>query len=205
MRIAHWALAITFLLLLLTGFTNYVPELKAMEVSGGRLWGWVHVVLGFLTLGLSVVIVLSLFVSRSLRKEVRELSTVTLDDYLWLQQQGLRLTGESAPAPPVGKYNAGQKVNAVASAVGTAGLLGTGAVLGVNYFSKSVLGADFVANLFPWHTLLAIAMVPLVVGHIYLAAIRPSTREALRGMTVGVVRREWARRHHPAWRPDSDE
>jgi cytochrome b subunit of formate dehydrogenase len=39
----------------------------------------------------------------------------------------------------------------------------------------------------------------LLVGHLYLALIYPSTKHALRGMTTGSVRRDWAREHHSKW------
>ena len=42
----------------------------------------------------------------------------------------------------------------------------------------------------------------LLVGHLYLALIHPATRHALRGMTVGTVREDWARRHHAKWKPE---
>jgi formate dehydrogenase subunit gamma len=203
-RLAHWALAIAFLLLLLTGLTNYWPALKAIEIGGGRLFGWLHVILGFAMVGVSALALSSLLTSRPLRADARALARATVDDYSWLQHEALRLSGARSVAPPVGKFNAGQKLNAYASFFGTAALLGTGVVLGVNYLDKRVLGADLVSEVFPWHTLLAFAMIPIVLGHIYLALIHPSTREALRGITRGVVRRDWARRHHPAWRPEDD-
>jgi formate dehydrogenase subunit gamma len=203
-RLAHWTLAIAFLLLLLTGLTNYWPGLKAIEVAGGRLFGWVHVILGFAMLVLSALAFASLFVSRSLRGDAESLVEADVNDYLWLQHQVLRLSGAQSNPPPVGKFNAGQKANALVSFVGTAALLATGAILGLNYVDKRLLGADLVANVFPWHTSLAFAMIPVVVGHLYLALVHPSTREALRGMTRGVVRREWARRHHDAWRPEDE-
>jgi cytochrome b subunit of formate dehydrogenase len=42
----------------------------------------------------------------------------------------------------------------------------------------------------------------LLVGHLYLALIHPATRHALRGMTLGDVRVEWAMRHHAKWEPE---
>ncbi len=39
----------------------------------------------------------------------------------------------------------------------------------------------------------------LLVGHLYLALIHPSTRHALRGMTTGEVDEAWARKHHAKW------
>ena len=50
-----------------------------------------------------------------------------------------------------------------------------------------------------WATWIA---VPLVLGHLYLALVHPATRHSLRGITLGTVRRDWARRHHAKWNPD---
>ena len=44
----------------------------------------------------------------------------------------------------------------------------------------------------------------LLVGHLYLAVIHPATRHALRGMTLGSVRRDWAYEHHRKWIEASD-
>ena len=41
--------------------------------------------------------------------------------------------------------------------------------------------------------------VVIVVGHLYLSLIHPTTRHALRGMTLGTVREDWARKHHSKW------
>jgi hypothetical protein len=38
----------------------------------------------------------------------------------------------------------------------------------------------------------------LIAGHIFMAVVNPSTRHALRGMTLGGVNREWARPPPPA-------
>ena len=37
---------------------------------------------------------------------------------------------------------------------------------------------------------------------LYFALILPRTRHSLRGMTLGSVREEWAREHHPKWVDD---
>ena len=49
------------------------------------------------------------------------------------------------------------------------------------------------------HDVLTYAAVVLVLGHLYLAVLHPATRHALRGMTRGDVREDWARAHHPKW------
>ena len=204
-RVLHWTLAAPFLLLLLTGLTNFVPSLKATQVADVRLFAWLHVVLGIATLAAIPLVVLPLLLRRSPREDLRELSCVDVTDYLWLQHQALRATGAPSRPPPVRKFNAGQKLNALASAAATVALLGTGAVLGVNYVSKRVLDFEFVEAVFPWHTALSLLVIPLIAGHLYLTLIHPSTRESLRGITLGVVRRDWAARHHDAWRPPDRE
>ncbi|MEZ4554040.1 MAG: cytochrome b/b6 domain-containing protein [Dehalococcoidia bacterium] len=201
-RLVHWGLAVPFVLLLLTGLTNYWPELKAIHLGGARLLAWLHVVLGFAMVGVAVALGAGALARRDTRRDAREVARVGMDDYLWLQHQGLRLAGEASNPPRVGKFNAGQKLNALASAGVTAGLLGTGTVLGVNYVSKTVFSVGLVEPVFRWHTALALLFVPVLLGHVYLAVVHPSTRESLRGMTRGMVRREWARRHHPSWVSD---
>jgi len=37
-----------------------------------------------------------------------------------------------------------------------------------------------------------------------MAVADPSARPALRGMGLGAVDRDWARRHHPAWLDEVD-
>ena len=204
-RLVHWALAVPFLLLLLTGLTNYAPRLKALHLGGARLFAWAHVVLGFAMLAVAVLVLLALLRSRSLRADANAMADLRDDDARWLRHYALRLLGVASAAPPAAKFNAGQKLNALISSLATVGLLGTGLILGINCISKRVFDTNFVADVFPWHTVLALAMIPVVLGHLYLALLHPSTRASLRGILTGTVDRTWARRHHPAWRPPDDE
>jgi cytochrome b subunit of formate dehydrogenase len=43
-------------------------------------------------------------------------------------------------------------------------------------------------------------MIVLIGGHVFMAALNPGTRHAMRGMIFGDVDREWAEHHHPRWR-----
>jgi formate dehydrogenase subunit gamma len=49
------------------------------------------------------------------------------------------------------------------------------------------------------HDTLMYVSVVVVAGHLYLSLVHPTTRHALRGMTLGSVREDWARRHHAKW------
>jgi formate dehydrogenase subunit gamma len=118
-----------------------------------------------------------------------QLATTEPDDDAWLRGLPARLrTG--APAPPVGRFNAGQKLNARLSVLGLAMLYATGLAL-------LLVGRGLPQG--PLHNLTTIALCGLLSGHVYMAVLNPATRHALRGMTLGDVDREWAEHHHPLW------
>lgn len=202
-RRIHWTLGILYVLLLLSGVTNFWPEAKALQVADVRVFAWLHVVLGWaFVAGLAAVLGPLLAptpAGHALRGDLRALTRAGLDDYLWLQHLALRAMRAPSTPPRVGKFNAGQKLNALASLTLSLGLAASGAVLGVNYMTKSVFDVGFVESVFPWHTALGLLAIPPLIAHLYLALLHPATREALRGMVLGRVRRDWAREHHPAW------
>lgn len=118
-----------------------------------------------------------------------QLATAELGDRAWLRGLPERLrTG--APGPPVGRFNAGQKLNARLSALGLIVLYATGLAL-------LVAGGGVPQG--PLHTLTTVALVLLLSGHVFMAVFNPGTRHALRGMTLGDVDRAWAEDHHPRW------
>jgi formate dehydrogenase subunit gamma len=87
-------------------------------------------------------------------------------------------------------FNAGQKLNARLSALAFAVLYATGLAL-------LLAGRGLPQG--PLHTLTTVALVGLLSGHVFMAVLNPSTRHALRGMTLGDVDRGWAEHHHPRW------
>ena len=96
---------------------------------------------------------------------------------------------------PQGRFNAGQKVNAILTVAFALlfALSGFFLWLGERDHRFIFAGTGTV------HDLLTLFSVLLLVGHLYLALIHPSTRHALRGMTTGEVDEDWARRHHAKW------
>ncbi len=177
-RAAHWLLAVAFFVMLLSG--GKVPHRWTVTTPAFD----VHV-------GAAVVLVAGLAAltlrGRGLAGTARELSQ-PLDraDRAWLSP---RRVLRRRPAPPVDRFNAGQKMNARLLALGLLGLYATGLYL------------VFVGNVLPGalHGPFAFLTTVLVAGHIFMAVVNPSTRHALRGMTLGWVDREWAVHHHPRW------
>ena len=53
------------------------------------------------------------------------------------------------------------------------------------------------------HDTLMYLSVVIVAGHLYLSLIHPTTRHALRGITLGTVRADWASKHHAKWNSNS--
>jgi formate dehydrogenase subunit gamma len=178
-RAAHWLVAAAFLTMLLSG--GQIPH----------HWTWttpsldVHV-------GAGVVLVASLggllLVGnrRALTRTVSELRSMDPGDRAWLSPGRIL---RNRPAPPVGRFNAGQKMNARLALLGLLGLYATGIYLLT--FGRTAFGH--------LHGPFAFATTALIIGHIFMAVVNPSTRHALRGMTIGSVRRDWARHHFPRW------
>ena len=54
------------------------------------------------------------------------------------------------------------------------------------------------------HGPFAFLTTALIIAHIFMAVVNPSTRHALRGMTLGTVNRDWAEHHFPRWVAETD-
>lgn len=198
-RLAHWALAVPFLLLLGSGLLLFVPSIKSQHVGGYRIVPLFHVLLGIAFLAGPALVWLAAPRRAALGADLARLFRVAPGDGAWLRYAGYALLGAALRPPPVGKFNAGQKLNTLATLLFTLGLMLSGAVLAVNYFTKSVFGSGFVEAVYPLHDAFMAISLPLIAGHIYLATLHLGTRPSLRGMLDGRVDLAWARRHHPLW------
>jgi len=127
------------------------------------------------------------WLSAAYRTDLRELNRFFPVDAEWLRRRDRR-----AADLPVGKFNAGQKLNAALTAGGVLVLLGTGIVMayGRGWPLGLRIGATFV------HDWAAAALFLLVLGHLWYAS---RDEDARRGMRVGTVPVGWARREHAAW------
>ncbi len=181
-RAVHRATAVLGAVCVATAAALYLEPVA--ELVGGRIvvvellvWCW---------LALPVPALLG-WASAAYRSDLRLLNRFTRVDAAWLRRRDRRRAGL-----PVGKFNAGQKLNAALSAGGTLVLLGTGVVMayGRGWPLDLRIGATFV------HDWTAAAYVLLVAGHVWLAS---RDEDARRGMRTGAVPVGWALREHPAW------
>ncbi len=125
--------------------------------------------------------------SRAYRDDARRLNRFTPRDWAWLRSRTRR-----DGTIEVGKFNAGQKLNASLSAGSIGVLLVSGVVMYVTDLAPLPWrsGATFV------HDWFALGVGLLVVGHIVMAMKDPN---AMDGMRTGRVPLRWARREHGGW------
>jgi formate dehydrogenase subunit gamma len=186
-RAVHWVHASAFLVLLGSGLVLYLPSL-ATEIGRRPLVKDVHLFTA-LAWAIALLAVVALGDRRGLRATTRELDVFDADDRRWLLGRHVRQ----------GRFNAGQKLNAALTAAFAVLLAVSGVLLWLGERdTRFRLDSTIVL-----HDVVAYLSVALLAGHLYLAVIHPSTRHALRGMTVGTVREDWAREHHAKWPTDA--
>ncbi|MCZ4499541.1 MAG: fdnI [Marmoricola sp.] len=181
-RIVHRSLGLLMGACLVTAAILYNGTIM-IAVGHRHVVELIHVWCG---LALPVPILLGL-ASKAFRSDIGRLNRFTASDLRWLRSRSRR-DGRIR----VGKFNAGQKVNAwlVSGSIGV--LLGTGVLM---YWTGLVRlswrsGATFV------HDWFALGLGLLVLGHIGFAFMDP---EARRGMRTGRVSLRWALEEHRDW------
>jgi len=181
-RWVHRATALLMGTCLLTAFVLYYGPMS-LAVGHRHVVELVHVYAGY---ALPVPMLLGLG-SAAYRADLRVLDRFTREDWRWLRSRNRR-----DGSFQVGKFNAGQKLNASLVAGSVLVMVGTGTLM---FFTGLVrlpwrTGATFV------HDWFALALGLLVLGHLWFAIADP---EARAGMRTGRVGRRWAEKEHPAW------
>ncbi|MDE2565383.1 MAG: formate dehydrogenase subunit gamma, partial [Burkholderiales bacterium] len=193
-RSAHWANAIAFVVLAVSGLVMAFGKFLLLPVLGGQLFGWLsyalktaHNFVGPLFV-VSLAIVFVTFVRDNLPGR---------GDWQWLRRGGGLFGGHEAPSH---RFNAGEKL------VFWGGVLALGVV---------VIGSGLVLDrLIPgWgvtrgqmqvasvvHSVATGLMMAMFMGHIYIGSI--GMKGAYRAMRQGWVDENWARAHHPWWYED---
>jgi len=186
-RLNHWAVALLFFCAALSGLAFFHPSLFFLgNLFGGGVWSRIlHPFFGLLM----VLGFLGLFF-----KMWRE-NTLKPVDREWMKQIRHMAAGDKSHMPPVGKYNAGQKLVFWAFAASLLVLLVTGFVFWqpwfADYFSVPLRRVAVLL-----HAIAAVVLILSVITHIYAAIWVKGT---IRAMTRGTVTEGWARLNHPLW------
>jgi formate dehydrogenase subunit gamma len=193
-RAAHWANAIAFCTLAISGVVMAFGRYFAQPVVGNTLFGWLayalknaHNFMGPL-FAVSLAIVFFTFVRDNLPAK---------EDIVWLLKGGGLFGGHEVPS---NRFNAGEKV-VFWGGVFLLGLIvvGSGLVLdklvpGLLYVRETMQISHMV------HASAAVLMIAMFMGHIYIGTI--GMKGAYKGMKTGYVDETWAKEHHELWAND---
>lgn len=221
-RFGHWLLATSFILLALTGLNLLFGKDYLLPLIGKEAFAqvtlagkWVHnnVAWAFM---LALVWVFVAWVAHNLPSRV---------DIIWiLKGGGILIPGVH---PPAKKFNFGQKIIFWLTIVLGASVSASGlsllfpyemAMFGPTFeklndfgLSQWVLGRTLETELTMieemqyaqlWHTIVAIAMIVIIVAHIYIGSV--GMQGAFDAMGSGMVDRNWALEHHELWVEEED-
>jgi formate dehydrogenase subunit gamma len=193
-RSAHWANAIAFCALAISGIVMAFGKFFILPVIGTALFGWltyalknIHNFAGPL-FAVSLVIVIVTFVRDNIPSK---------EDLTWILKGGGLISGTEVPSH---RFNAGEKI-LFWSGVFFLGLVvvGSGLVLdkvipGLVYERGTMQISHMV------HAVTTFLMMTMFMGHIYMGTI--GMRGAYSAMRDGYVDETWAKEHHELWYDD---
>ena len=193
-RSAHWANAIAFVLLAISGLVIAFGKFFLLPVLGPTLFGWltyalknVHNFVGPL-FAVSLVIVFITFVKDNLPSK---------GDWMWLRSAGGMLSGKEVPSH---RFNAAEKL-VFRGGVLSLGLLVVASGLVLDNLIPgwgNTRGEMQVAHMV--HAVATVLMMAMFAGHIYIGSI--GMKGAYGAMRTGYVDEAWAQAHHEWWYDD---
>ena len=193
-RSAHWANAIAFVALAVSGVVMAFGKFFILPVIGLTLFGWLTYALKNLhnfagpLFAVSLVIVFFTFLKDNVPRK---------EDWTWIVKGGGMLSGQEVASH---RFNAGEKV-VFWGGVTFLGLIiiGSGLMLdklvpGLIYERSTMQISHMV------HAVAAMLIMAMFIGHIYLGTI--GMQGAYKGMRTGYVDETWAKEHHELWFDD---
>ena len=186
-RINHWLTALTFIFLAVSGLALFHPSFYWMShlLGGGP---WTRILHPFI--GVVMFISFTIFSIRMIPQNL-----FIRQDFIWMRHVKEVLNDEGDKIPPVGKYNAGQKVLFWILVLCMITLLLTGIVMWRSLFSMYFsIGVIRIATVL--HALAAFGIICSIIVHVYAAFW---VKGSIQAMTRGWVTPGWAWKHHRLW------
>jgi formate dehydrogenase subunit gamma len=193
-RSAHWANAIAFVSLAISGIVMAYGKFFLLPIIGSTLFGWlsfalknIHNFAGPL-FAVSLVIVFVTFLKDNLPSK---------EDWAWIIKGGGLFSGTEVPSH---RFNAGEKV-VFWGGVLFLGLIVVGSGLVLDMLIPGLIyerGTMQIATMI--HGVAALFMMAMFIGHIYMGTI--GMRGAYKAMREGYVDETWAKEHHELWYND---
>jgi len=193
-RSAHWANAIAFVTLAVSGVIMAFGKFFLQPIIGDTLFGWLtyllknaHNFAGPL-FAVSLVIVFVTFLKDNLPSK---------EDITWIVKGGGLLGEHEVPSH---RFNAGEKlvfwggVFALGIVVVGSGLVLDKVLPGLIYERGTMQIAHMI------HAVATVLMMAMFIGHIYMGTI--GMEGAYKAMRTGYVDETWAKEHHELWYND---
>jgi len=195
-RFAHWVHFVAFTVLLGTGLFIYVPWFQPFTIgAAGEASRLAHRIAAVVFI--IAPLIYFVFSPREFWYSIKESFSWGKDDWGWLQNAWSYYTrGKAGTMPPQGKYNAGQKFNALTQIIAFWLFILTGLIM---WFGKGAVPREVFMGSVILHDLSVLATVLLFMLHLYLVAVHPLMRESITAMFEGTVTEEFAKEHHGKW------
>ncbi|WP_425405346.1 formate dehydrogenase subunit gamma [Hwanghaeella sp.] len=210
-RIGHWLTAVSFVLLGLTGLWMLYGKTVLIPVIGHEAYAaiayvgkHIHHYFGF-TFMVGLVLIFVMWVRHNIPD---------VTDLKWAAMGGGVLV--KGVHPPAKKFNGGQKIIFWATILGGVSLSLSGlslmfpgelpAMFAKTFAALNMIGFNLPTELSPvqeqqlsqlWHTIVALAMIVIIIAHIYIGSI--GMEGAFDAMGTGQVDLNWAKEHHSLW------
>lgn len=188
-RLAHWLMAVSFIVLALTGLNLVFGRAVILPLFGEDVFGSLsylgkiaHNYTGFAFM-LGLVLAFFSWVAHNIPDKV---------DVEWVKQGGGLLS--KGVHPPAKKFNAGQKVIFWSVILGGAALSFTGVMLLFPGLAGDEAGWQFYQVI---HGIVAAILTAVIVAHIYIGSV--GMEGAFDAMGSGEVDLNWAKEHHSLW------
>ena len=193
-RSAHWANAIAFVSLAISGIVMAYGKFFLLPIIGATLFGWLTYALKNLhnfagpLFAVSLVVVFVTFLKDNMPSK---------EDWVWLLKGGGLFSGTEVPSH---RFNAGEKlvfwggVLFLGVIVVASGLVLDMLIPGLIYERSTMQIANMI------HGVATLLMMAMFIGHIYMGTI--GMRGAYKAMREGYVDETWAKEHHQLWYDD---
>lgn len=183
-RATHWVVAITFILLTISGLAFFHPNMAWM----GNLFGsltWARILHPFIGVVMFVAFC-------GLLVRFWHHNMIDKHDVKWLLSIQYIISGREDLMPPANEFNAGQKMLFWMLLVLMLGLMGSGIVIWRSYFSH-LFSVDLVRFALLMHAVFAFGLMCMIIVHVYASFLAAGS---IKAMMYGKVSYGWLRHNH---------
>jgi formate dehydrogenase subunit gamma len=187
-RFSHWLMAVSFVVLGLTGLNITFGKILLLPVIGPEVFSdisqaakYAHNFTSFAFV-ISLVLIVANWIKDNIPRKV---------DIDWITQGGGFIKSRHAPA---GRFNAGEKMVFWLALFGGAAVAVSGYLLLFPFYGTDIAGMQ-VAQVV--HAVVAVLFIAMILAHIYIGTL--GMEGAFEAMGTGEVDLNWAKEHHDLW------